>query len=125
MARGLIGRLTHGERDLDEVGSIIAHLRVLLNTRCGDSPCAPEYGVADLTDLWLSLPDAIAALERQLRDAIERYEPRLAQVRVRHVPVDASLELHFQIHARLASNPQRALRLTTFVDSSGHFDVDG
>jgi hypothetical protein len=48
--RGLLSRLdasgTRATRGLDEHDSIVEHLRVLLNARRGNSPSAPEFGIA-------------------------------------------------------------------------------
>ena len=61
--RGLLSRIER-RRDvlaqLDAVESITEHLRVLLNTRKGESVTAPGFGVVDFTDLVHTFPAAIA-----------------------------------------------------------------
>lgn len=122
MTRGLMDRLANGERTADLSASIVAHLRALLNTRRGESVTAPDFGVADMTDLVLSMPEGGRALERSLRDVIQGYEPRLTHVRVRQVPSPRPLQLRFQVSARLASDPRRAMSIETCLES-GRFQV--
>lgn len=114
MRRGLFDRLESGARRIDEAESIIAHLHALLNAR----------GIVDLTDLVHTLPDGMRSVELAIKSAIERHEPRLAQVAVRHLPGDDALRLDFQVQARLAADPRRALRLRTWVRLPGRFRVD-
>lgn len=123
MTRGLMDRLATGERVVDVPSSVIAHLRALLNTRRGESVTAPDFGVPDLTDVVLSMPEGGRAIERSLRDVIERYEPRLTHVRVRQVQSPQPLQLRFQVRARLAADPRRALSLETRLEA-GRFEVE-
>ena len=76
--RGLFQRLERGERELDEVRSIVDHLHTLLNTVHGAHAGDPLLGRPDLTDLVHSYPDGVRAAERALRAAIERYEPSMS-----------------------------------------------
>jgi type VI secretion system protein len=114
MRRGLFDRLESGDRSIGDAESIVAHLHALLNAR----------GIVDLTDLVHTLPDGMRSVELALRRAIETYEPRLTQVSVRHLPGDDALRLDFQVQARLAADPRKALRLRTWVRLPGRFAVD-
>ena len=85
--------------------SILRHLEKLLNTRQGNVPIAEDYGVPDFTELLHTYPESIRDMERALRQAIRKYEPRLRSVRVRFVPQEEDpLTLRFEIVARLASD---------------------
>ncbi len=85
--------------------SILRHLEKLLNTRQGNAPIAEDYGVPDFTELLHTYPESIRDMERALRQAIRKYEPRLRSVRVRFVPQEEDpLTLRFEIVARLASD---------------------
>ncbi len=89
-ARGLLSRMAHERGEAPELRqSILAHLRKLLNTRCGEAPSVPELGLPDFSDMAHSFPDAVDLLERSVRETIETFEPRLRQVNVRHVPAEA------------------------------------
>ena len=112
--RGLLLRL-QGLPGSGELVAVLANLRLLLNTRPGDSPAAPDFGVPDLADLLHQFPAASAALQHGLRAAIVRHEPRLRAVQVRPGP-DHTLE----IHAQLAGAP---IRLRAHLTPSGRIDL--
>lgn len=76
--------------------SVMREISRLLNTRCAVDPAALaagrprtvlEYGLADWSPAHARDPAALAALEREARRAIEAYEPRLREVRVKAEPV--------------------------------------
>jgi type VI secretion system protein len=67
--------------------SLMRHLTAMLNTRRGNVPIAPDYGIADLTDLGSNFTEeGIGDLEAELARVILRYEPRLSDVRVQYAP---------------------------------------
>ena len=104
--------------------SILGNLRALLNTREGDSPAVPDFGVVDLCDLVHNVPNATQYMQRSIRDTITRYEPRLRNVRVRAMPSEDPLKLVFEVSARLANERGRGLvRVRTEVSASGRVAV--
>ncbi len=122
--RGLLSRIA-SEAPIDEVGAVLEHLRVLLNTRQGEAPCAPDLGVMDLSDVVHAFPAAGTGLARAIRATILRYEPRLTHVNVRYVPDDGLL-LRFEISAQIAGRRgARAVRFATTVRPGGRYDVAG
>ena len=122
--RGLLSRIGGGgtSKHDDDAASVLEHLRVLLNSRRGEAPTVPEYGVPDITDLVHTLPSGIAGLTRALRDTILAYEPRLKNVNVRSVESDEPLVLRFEITARLVEG-NRVLKLQTRVRAGGKIEV--
>jgi type VI secretion system protein len=62
--------------------SVRQNLARLLNARHGMSQAVPDYGLPSLVDLTTSSSDHVAAVQRAIRAAIEKYEPRLRHVRV-------------------------------------------
>ena len=123
--RGLLARIgaPRGARVAQPAEAVIEHLRVLLNTRRGEAPTVPGYGVPDFSDVVHSFPGAILTLQRAIRDTITEFEPRLKNVQVRHVTnEDDVLTLRFEITARLAQGNQM-LRLQTRVLAGGKIDV--
>ena len=123
--RGLLSRIgTAGQssRHPDEIASIVEHLRVLLNSRRGQSPAATDFGLPDFTDLAHSLPGSLATLQKAIRDTVLQFEPRLQNVSVRHLSDDEALVLRFEITARLRDEG-RTLKLQTRVMAGGKFDV--
>ncbi len=130
MGRGLLSRLTatsvNEARPLNELESIVEHLRALLNTRQGEAPTAPDFGVVDFTDLVHNFPEAIQTLQRCIRTTILQYEPRLKNVVVQHVRDDEVLVLKFQITAQLQNKGGRSggsVRFETQLRAGGHVSV--
>ena len=125
-ARGLLARIVSGSRvDCDpasDLEAIVEHLRALLNTRRGDAGTAPDYGLEDLADLADAFPDAANIWKKSIQETVEKYEPRLTKVRVRHIPNEDVFTIAFEISARLASD-QKAVCVQTKVDRKGVFDV--
>jgi len=109
------------------MASILAHLGKMLNTRRGNAPVAPDYGIPDMADLVHSFPDSIRYLEQAIRTTIEAYEPRLSTVRVRYSgPGDDVLRLHFEVTAVLrAADSGRPVSFSTEIDDGGEVVVRG
>ncbi len=126
-ARGLLSRLSSRDpgRPVDEVTSIVNNLRVLLNTRVGDSLSAQGFGVTDFVDLVHEFPYATGTMQKSIRAAISEYEPRLRNVRVRSIPSEDPLTLAFEVSARLAGDRKRGLvRVRTRVSQGGRINVE-
>lgn len=125
-ARGLLARIANGTRTgrnpTGDIESIIEHLRALLNSRRGDAVTVPDYGLENLADLAEAFPDAANIWKKSIQETVEKYEPRLTKVRVRHIPSDDVLTISFEISARLASD-QKHVCVQTKVDPKGIFDV--
>lgn len=127
--RGLLSRIAAKEpraaHAVNEVESIVEHLRSLLNTRQGEAVTVPDFGVLDFTDLVHNFPDAIQLLQRSIRATILQYEPRLKNVVVQHVRDENDmLVLKFQISAQVATKSGRgAVRFETQLRAGGHVTV--
>ncbi len=121
--RGLLSRIAGDGAPLDEIPSILAHVRALLNARRGDTPCAPGLGVADFADIVHAFPGGVDQLARSIRSTLLEFEPRLRAVSVRPIPSEGELILRFEIAAQLASRTGRILRMTTTVRPGGRIDV--
>jgi type VI secretion system protein len=111
---------------VDDIQSILAHLRVLLNTRQGDAPCVPRYGVIDFNDIVHGFPGSVPEMLKSIQDSILEHEPRLKNPKVRHVPNDNPLVLRFEISAQLVqARSSQTLRLSTTVRPGGRIDIAG
>jgi type VI secretion system protein len=123
--RGLLSRLestgVRATRGLDEHDSIVEHLRVLLNTRRGNAPACPDFGIPDFSDLVHNFPGAVQVLQRAIRETILSFEPRLKQVTVKHVPSEDPLTLRYEITAQ--SRGRGSFRFNTQMSSGGHINV--
>lgn len=106
------------------VRSIVEHLAVLLNTRAGEAVTVPDYGLQDLTDVVQELPEGIHTIQQGMRAIILKYEPRLSNVSVRHMPDDTSLVLRFEVVARVKDAKRSLIRLQTAMKADGRFVLD-
>jgi type VI secretion system protein len=81
----------------------------------------------DFNDLVVQFPEAILEIQRAIKLSIEQYEPRLKNVRIKHVPDDDNpLNLRFEITAQLVtSEGKTALWFETFLDTAGQISIRG
>jgi type VI secretion system protein len=107
------------------VGSILAHLRHMLNTRQGGAPAQPKYGLPEIGELVHSMPDGLSDFRQAIKNTIETFEPRLKHVRVnvRESEEDMML-LQFEVTAQLAQVRENALlRFQTYIDPAGRIEL--
>lgn len=112
------GRLAH---------SVMENLRRLLNSLHGNAPVRDDYGIPPIVDLLHDFPDAIGGMRKAIKLTIEKHEPRLRKVSVRHVEnADDPLALNFEITAELVTEDERAsVQFATRIDGLGHVGVKG
>lgn len=99
--------------------SVLHHLSRLLNTREGESPCVPSYGLPALTDVDVSA--RADDLRRSIERKVAEFEPRLDGVRVRILPPDPAepMKLRFEISGRIVTEDERLnVRFNTVADSA-------
>jgi len=127
---GLLERLRAAAGDRTPGGAeeaIRRNLSRLLNARRGSAPAALAYGLPDLNDLSSESGEILRSMRRALRETIERYEPRLADVAINFDrDEDDPLNLRFSVSAQIDEDGERrAVRYETLVNSSGRFEVRG
>ena len=106
------------------VDSVMAHLQRILNTRQGNVPIADDYGVPDFTDFMDNFPDSLRDMEKAIKNAVQKYEPRLKGVRISFVPYeDEMLTLKFQIMAKLSLDAKNQVYFETTIDSDGKVSI--
>ena len=78
-------------------------------------------------DLVSKFPDAIMEIRKAIKACIEKYEPRLRNVRVEHVPDEENpLSLRYDITAQLFIEETKSkVWFETTLDSDGHVRVRG
>jgi type VI secretion system protein len=106
--------------------SVLENLRHLCQTRFGSSTCSPDFGLPDISESLHSFPKTIALLAQALSSAIKKYEPRLKNVRVTHVPSrDAELVLRYEVIAELMdpSGKKSPVAFETRIDASRRISV--
>ena len=72
-----------------------------------------------------SYPESVRDIERALKTAISKYEPRLKNVRVRFMPnEDDPLDLHFEVTARLSGKEKGPpITFESILDSDGRVNL--
>jgi len=102
--------------------SVLGNLRRLFNARRGSLAHLPEYGLPDLSDVSPSSPQKIEALRVAIREAVERFEPRLQNVRITREPGPAdSAHLVFLLSAQMG--PNERVRFQTTIRSSEPVEI--
>jgi type VI secretion system protein len=112
------------EREIRD--SILENLVHMCRTRMGTMLTCPDYGIADVSEMIHSFPDAITIMAQSLRHTIQTYEPRLQNVQVIHVPADLlDLTLRFEIRARvvLEGGSKTAVKFETSLDTSRRLTI--
>jgi type VI secretion system protein len=111
------------EREIRD--SILQNLVHMCSTRMGTMLTCPDYGIADVSEMIHSFPDAIGLMAQSLRHTIQTYEPRLQGVQVIHVPSEGSdLTLRFEIRARVAVDGSKAaVKFETTLDPSRRLTI--
>lgn len=106
------------------IGSVLSHLQRMLNTRQGNVPIADDYGVPDFIDFLQTYPDSVHQIEYSIRNAIDKFEPRLSGATVTYVPdEDEALTLRFQIIACLTVEGDRKVSFETVIDTDGRVRI--
>lgn len=104
------------------VRSVVSHLGYLFNTRRGSRAHLPDYGLPDVGEVYRDMPNSVEPLRLAIKEAVERYEPRLKRVRVECRETDPhSMRLVFVISGETAAGER--LRLETTFSSSDPADV--
>jgi type VI secretion system protein len=100
--------------------SIMQNLINMCCTRVGTMLTCPDYGIADVSEMIHSFPDAISLMAQTLRHTIQTYEPRLQNIQVIHIPSElADLTLRFEIRARVVlEGSKTAVKFETALDPS-------
>jgi type VI secretion system protein len=105
--------------------SIIAHLQKMLNSRHGHAPAQPDYGIPDLNEFMFSFPESIGPMRQALERSIEKYEPRLKNVKATWVADEEHpLNIRFEISARLALETENvSLKFATQAGTASGLDL--
>jgi type VI secretion system protein len=103
--------------------TLIESLERILFTGQGDASIDPGYGLPDVRGLLCHMPDTIQTMSRAIRDAITKYEPRLEQVRVRHLEIADSNVVHFVVEANLKGEETKIGPFETIIARTGMVEL--
>lgn len=128
LLEGIMGRYLSGESIPTyggKVESIKSHLAILLNTRRGNLPHLPDYGLPDSSQVSMKDRIAISKFGKDIEETVKKYEPRLANVRVKpmdHEPESITdFKLGFLLEARIING---SARFHAFFSATGSADVE-
>ncbi|GAB6074656.1 type VI secretion system baseplate subunit TssE [Nautilia lithotrophica] len=110
----------------EELESIFEYLKKILSTKEGSTLIAYDFGIPDISNYHeQSYGEYIRSLEEKLKNTIEKYEPRLKNIKVKYIDKykDKSI-LTFLIEAQLAHNEKYPVTFETQIKSSGEVDID-
>ncbi len=108
---------------------VLCNVREVLNARRGRCVGHPDYGMPDSAEFLVS-PHGLARLAREIKQTIERWEPRLArpvQVRVlsgQDASTQGVFRATFTIRARLAAPWSEICVFRTTIVASGQAEVE-
>jgi type VI secretion system protein len=98
------------------VRSIMDHLNRLFNTREGAIGHLPDYGLPDITEVYRKMPHGLEDLEQAIKRCLERYEPRLKNIRISHRDADPlDFKLVFIVSGELRNGGGLVRFQTTFT----------
>ncbi|HLA64737.1 MAG TPA: type VI secretion system baseplate subunit TssE [Rhodothermales bacterium] len=107
-----VGEGAPAERSLR---SVTSHLSYLFNTRRGTLPHLPDYGLPDVSETYRDVANAAEPLRAAIKEAVERFEPRLRRVHVESRETDPhAMRLIFLITGETATGERLRLE-TTFT----------
>lgn len=107
--------------------SILANLRILLNSRQGCCETRPDYGLTDFSAASQNFRNSMSLMARDVEQQIRHFEPRLRNVVVRAVEDKMKpLELVFHVDGDLAFG-DRTVRVAfnTVLGNDGHMRFNG
>lgn len=108
--------------DIETRESVLRHLRMMCETRAGTMLACPEYGIATVSEMVHAFPDAIAEMARSIRTTIQKFEPRLQNVKIVHLPAE-DLTLRFEISAHLADESRAPIQFETSIDEARRLTI--
>jgi type VI secretion system protein len=107
--------------------SILQNLQRILNTRTGHAGAQMDLGTPAPGEMALASSEGIGGALRVMKQAIEKYEPRLKSVEITQIHVkDEVLTLRFQITATIVSpRGGSSISFDTLIDPSGRIKLQG
>lgn len=109
-------------QQIRKVVSVMDHLNRLFNTRQGTVSHLKDYGLPDVSELYRRMPDGVEELREAITTTVQRYEPRLTNVRVINRGTDArDHTLGFVITAKLKNDGAQVRFQTTFTSLGDSF----
>jgi len=110
----------------DELESIFEYLQKILSTKEGSTLIAYDFGIPDITNFHnKNYGEYINFLENKLKNSIEKFEPRLKNIKITYVDKykDKSI-LNFKIEAQLSHIDNYSLIFDTIIRPNGEVEIN-
>ena len=123
---GFFERMMGVKADEDSLARAVReHLGLLLNTRQGSILHLPDYGLPDLSIVYSEYPDSVEFLRRSIKNTIEKYEPRLQNIRVEEQSYDNMVfEITFKISANIYEEENTSeIQFLTTISNTGRANL--
>ncbi|MFH1863007.1 MAG: type VI secretion system baseplate subunit TssE [bacterium] len=110
---------------IDEVHSVIEHVKRLLNTRVGSAQIADDYGIPDFTDVvGVERSQMVYELCLSIKEVITRYEPRLTNVKITVDPERSDeFSLKFRAEGVIIGGRNLPVVFETVISTDGKIEV--
>jgi type VI secretion system protein len=107
--------------------SVLANLRILLNSRQGCCETRPDYGLSDFDAAGSNYRNTVAAVARDVEQQVRLFEPRLRNVLVRAIEDKARpLEVVFHLSGDIAYRDRTVkVSFDSVLGSDGHMRFNG
>lgn len=107
------------------IDNICRNLQDMLNVRIGSVLALDEFGMPDFNDVVKEFPDAITRIRNAIQHFISCFEPRLRQVRVKHIhdpeqPLLLKFAICAEVKAAIVTDP---ISFTTVLTGAGQATV--
>lgn len=105
--------------------SILRNLNRILNARAGQFPAQMDFGIPSPSEIAQAYPESVKVVQKTMRECIEKYEPRLSDVRVNQLESDHhKLAIRFQVTGRLTTTTDhKQVSFDTVIEPSGHIEM--
>jgi len=109
----------------EEINSIFMYLKKILSTKEGTTLIAYDFGIPDISNYQENYGEYIRSLESKLKSTIEKYEPRLKNIKISYIDKykDKSI-LSFRIEAELSNTENFPLVFETKIKPSGEVTIN-
>lgn len=104
--------------------SIADNLQRIFGSREMHAPAQLDYGMPDPNTILHAQDGGTELLRKRLKECVERYEPRLSNVRVLHIEsAELGHQIQFSLQAILQSDPPEPIALDASIDAYGRITV--
>lgn len=104
--------------------SIAANLERIFASREMHAPAQLDYGMPDPNTILHAQDGGADLLRKRLKECVEKYEPRLAKVRVLHIEsAEIGHQIQFSLQATLQADPPEPIALDATIAANGRIRV--